>query len=177
MGAMQRMLERLLGEVGAVSHGTLRTPRPTDLEGCVWATAVDAVYRQLGGRRPHAPLRPGGWDLEFNGVAVELDEYLHFNRYRAMTLESQVYGELPAFPLAIYRGHCADHEDRCLRAGSYKGKWSNPSSESQFGPKSEPGDLSGGGAPRWKQRAFYDFVKDLSPLLVHVRLVRLSVWA
>ena len=26
-------------------------------------------------------------------------------------------------------------------------------------------DLNGEGSPRWKQRAFYDFVKDLSPLI------------
>jgi hypothetical protein len=67
-------------------------------------------------------------------------------------------------------------EARCLKAGGYGGKWSNSSCESQFGPASKPKDLSGNGAPRWKQRAFYDFVKDFSPLLVGVKVVRVAIW-
>ncbi len=45
-----------------------------------------------------------------------------------------------------------------------------------FGPASPLKDLTGDGAPRWKQRAFYDFVKDLSILLIGVKVVRVAVW-
>lgn len=38
------------------------------------------------------------------------------------------------------------------------------------------GELTGNGAPRWKQRAFYDFVKDLTPLLLDILVVRISIW-
>jgi hypothetical protein len=48
--------------------------------------------------------------------------------------------------------------------------------EAQFGEASQSKDLRGNGSPRWKQRAFYDFVKDLSPLLIHVPVVRVAVW-
>jgi hypothetical protein len=59
---------------------------------------------------------------------------------------------------------------------SSRGKWTNNSCEKQFGVASRPGDLSGNGSPRWKQRAFYDFCKDLSPFLIGVKVVRVAVW-
>lgn len=37
-------------------------------------------------------------------------------------------------------------------------------------------DLTGNGASRWKQRAFYDFVKDLSPLVIGSNVVRVAIW-
>jgi hypothetical protein len=39
-----------------------------------------------------------------------------------------------------------------------------------------PRELSGNGSPRWKQRAFYDFVTDRSPLPIGVTVVRVAVW-
>jgi hypothetical protein len=41
---------------------------------------------------------------------------------------------------------------------------------------SQPKVFTGVGPSRWKQRAFYDFVKDLSPLLLDIVLVRIAVW-
>ena len=53
----------------------------------------------------------------------------------------------------------------------------NPSTERLFGVELEPGDLdSDGGAPRWKQRALYDAMKDAYALHHDVRLARLSVY-
>jgi hypothetical protein len=78
--------------------------------------------------------------------------------------------------LEIYREYCRRYEDRSLRAGSHGGKWTNQSCEKQFGAPNAEGDLSGNGAPRWKQRAFYDFVKDLSWQLIGVRVVRIAIW-
>ena len=34
----------------------------------------------------------------------------------------------------------------------------------------------GPGSPRWKQRAFYDFTKDLAPLTEDLAVSRLSIW-
>lgn len=116
------------------------------------------------------------WDIVFDGIAVELDEQLHFNRYRALTLGSGVYRRLPNFPAAGYATLCRQREAACLRAGSYGGKWSNPSCERQFGPAGPLGDLQGAGAPRWKQRAFYDFLKDLAPLALGLPVARLAIW-
>ena len=124
----------------------------------------------------HAPeINLRRWEVEFEGVAVEFEEHLHFNRYRARTLESEIYRFLPSFPSDRYRRYCLLHEEACLKAGGYGGKWSNKSCERQFGGAGGPKDLNGSGSPRWKQRAFYDFVKDLSPLLIGVKVARIAI--
>jgi len=75
--------------------------RPTidDLGKSPLRQVVEDCYRRLGGIGAEIPLRLGHWDAEYEGIAVELDEELHFNRYRLITLESPVYIELPSFPL------------------------------------------------------------------------------
>jgi len=176
VGEMQNTLERLLGIAGRLSRKTLPFPRVNDVVSSGFKTEVERVYRGLGGVLPSLPLNLRSGDIEFDGVAIELDECLHFNRYRSMTLTSAIYAELPRFPKDAYTRHCFEREESCLRAGSYGGKWSNASCETQFGPASPPGQLLGNGSPRWKQRAFYDFVKDLSPLLLGVTMVRVAVW-
>lgn len=173
----QATLERLLAEAGAeVTHGTLRYPRIKDIIGTQYYSAINEVYRQLGGRLDSFPLRLRRWDMEVDGVAVELDEELHFNRYRAVTLEAPAYRDLATVPTAQYLGFCQEYESRCLAAGRYGRRWTTPTSEVQFGHPAPHGDLFGNGAPRWRQRAFYDFVKDLSPLFISVRVVRISIW-
>jgi hypothetical protein len=176
MGKMQYALARLLSGAGTVSDKTLRFPIGDDIAGSGFKSEVAHVYRTLGGLLPSVPLNLRSWDMEFDGIAVELDECLHFNRYRGTTLMSAIYADLPHFPLLTYRHYCSEHEESCIRAGSYGGKWSNMSSVAQFGVASPQKDLTGNGSPRWKQRAFYDFIKDLSPLLIGVFVVRIAVW-
>jgi hypothetical protein len=175
-GEMQCAFEQLLSCAGKVSHKTLKFPKTDDVVASYFNREIESVYRSLGGILPSIPLNLRHWDVEFDGIAVELDEYLHFNRYRGTTLKSASYANLPRFPLDAYQRFCSEHEDTCLKNGSYGGKWSNKSCEEQFGKTSQPRDLSGNGSPRWKQRAFYDFVKDLSPLLTGVKVVRIAVW-
>jgi hypothetical protein len=139
-----------------------------------------AVYRKLGGRnvvQGQPPrFRPDSWDLRIEGVLVELDEARHFNRYRAQTLTAPAYERLPVFPLVGYAAFCARYERECLAAAGYGGYWTNASAEKMFGPAAPPRELSGPGAPRWKQRAFYDFLKDLGPACGHGPMARLAVW-
>ena len=122
------------------------------------------------------PVRPGAWDLAFDdGLVVELDEELHFNRYRARTLQTPWAADLPWHD--TYLVHCRDRETECLAAGKWGKRWTNPSCESMFGPPDAPGTLDGTGSPRWKQRALYDAVKDIAALQsTTLRLCRLSVW-
>ncbi|MFM0174126.1 hypothetical protein PQR33_32900 [Paraburkholderia sediminicola] len=173
---MQNTFEALLGDFGTVDHETLPFPRLQDVVRTGYDEIIDPVYRSLGGVLTSAELNLRHWDLEFDGIAVELDEHLHFNRYRAITLAAGAYVKLPGFPLVAYRRYCAEFESDCLRAGGYGGKWSKPSCERQFGIGAAPKVLDGNGAPRWKQRAFYDFVKDLSPLVLGVKVVRVAIW-
>jgi hypothetical protein len=137
---------------------------------------VVELFQTLGGRTPMPPLRPGAWDLALaDGLVVELDEELHFNRYRAQTLRRQWAAALPWHD--VYLDLCRDREQDCIAAGKWGKRWTNPSCESMFGPPSAPGALDGPGSPRWKQRALYDAVKDIaaqhSPTL---GFCRLSVW-
>ncbi len=176
MGILQSTFEGLLGGVGVVEHKKLSFPRLQDVARAGYEDLVNGVYKSLGGVLTSAELNLRSWDLEFEGIAVELDEQLHFNRYRTITLEATAYAELPVFPLDAYRRYCAEFEDECLRAGAYGGKWSNPSCERQFGVGSSQKILARAGAPRWKQRAFYDFVKDLCPLVLGIKLARVAIW-
>jgi len=122
------------------------------------ASGLLDLYQALGGVLARPTLRPGPWDLAFtNGLVVELDEELHFNRYRAMTLDRPWAAALPWSP--AYRSQCIDHEAMCLGAGTWGKRWTNSSTESMFGPAGPAGDFAMG-APRWKQRALYDAMKD-----------------
>ncbi len=170
MGKRQQTLTTLLNGTSG------KLPFPTHHSVSQFNEEIDQVYRSIGGIMTEFPLNLRKWDMEINGIAVELDEDLHFNRYRTQTLQSPIYDKLPAFPHREYSQFCEDHEFKCLSAGSYGGKWTNRSCERQFGIAGEKGDLSGCGAPRWKQRAFYDFVKDLTPIVLGVPLARISVW-
>lgn len=176
MGQMQIALERILHCKGGPPPRTLPLIRRDDLIRTGYVPQINKGYRALGGVLPVFEFRMSRWDLEYEGIAIELDEWLHFNRYRGVTLRSPLYRELPSFPLKLYRKLCRRHEDACLNAGGYGGKWSNKSCERQFGPGGRPGDVDGGNAPRWKQRAFYDFLKDLAPLVVGIKVVRIAIY-
>lgn len=176
MGQMQNTLEALLKERGRVVHKELSFPKRTDISGAGLLSAVTEIYHQLGGVLDEFELNLRSWDMEYEGVAVELDEYLHFNRYRLNSLTSSLYARLFGFPTVEYAEYCRVRENKCLSAGSYGGKWSSNSTERQFGPAGPKKELGGAGSPRWKQRAFYDFVKDLSPVLIGVRVARVAVW-
>ena len=128
------------------------------------------LYRRFGGQDEVPTLRPGPWDLVLEGRLVVLaDEELHFNRYRALTLSVSWSTDLPW--RAPYLGYCGQHEDECLSAGSWGKRWTNPSCERMFGTSDHVGELDGAGAPRWKQRALYDAMKDIAPT-IHLD----SVW-
>ena len=176
MPRLQQLLQGLLSTLGDVSEGQVAKASALVLGLGPLHKSVYETYRVLGGIQDAPTIRPGNWDIEFDGVAVELDEQLHFNEYRALTLQSDLYTRLSAFPLGAYRKFCNEHQPDCIRAGSHGNRWTNSGSEAQFGPAGPLGQLAGCGAPRWKQRAFYDFVKDAAGLVSSVRVVRLSIW-
>jgi hypothetical protein len=144
---------------------------PADLR-----AAVVSLYRQLGGQQPQPVLRPGAWDPALaDGMVVELDEELHFNRYRARTLAEPWAPNLPWTD--AYVAMCAHHEDECLPAGSWGKRWTNESCDRMLGPPAPAANLDApGGAPRWKQRALYDAIKDAVACVPGgPRVVRLAV--
>ena len=177
-GRRARALQQLLASAGIDFAGPAAVPLPTwnAITEAGLAAEVDAAYRALGGRASEPRLRPGAWDMGADGVPVELDEELHFNRYRAHTLGCLAYSRLPGFDRAAYASWCDLHEAECL-AASWAGRWTNASAEREFGPAAPLGQLdSPGGAPRWKQRALYDLAKDVTPLCGGPPVVRVSIY-
>jgi hypothetical protein len=136
---------------------------------------VMELYQSLGGVHPDARLSTGPWDYAFeDNLVVELDESAHFNRYRATTLKPAWAQHLPW--RSAYMAYAAEFEDVCLRDRGWGGYWTNTSTERQFGEPGTKGELDGAGSPRWKQRALYDAMRDITALHGGVRLVRLSVY-
>ena len=179
MGKRQKTLEQLFRDAG-YPIGIRKLPRPSvRARGAgpksMWAE-VERVYKQLDGALAACPLQTGQWDMEIGDVAVELDEEQHFNRYRLITLESTLYSAQSSFPLGDYQSHCKLYERECLSKAANRGYWSSDSTIKQFGPASPLGDLRPPGAPRWKQRAFYDFLKDLAPEITGTSVARISIW-
>ncbi len=169
-GGRAAELGRILQAAGLHQTAPLaRRPGVSDLN-----EPLTELYRAIDGSIEDPPLRPGGWDLSFEeGFVVELDEELHFNRYRLQTLDAAWATDLPW--QEEYRRFCVEREDACLRAGAWGRRWTNPSSARMF-TGGDPGDLRvGAGGPRWKQRALYDAMKDAAPSLGIVALSRVSI--
>lgn len=173
-GARAASLSTLLERCG---YRRARTAPPAPRFDHLSITAQDRVrdvYFALGGSANEPVLRPGAWDLAFDdGLVVELDEELHFNRYRATTLTQ---------PWANVLRWCEDYldyavacEPACLAAARWGKRWTNPPCERMFGPADPPGTFGSVGAPRWKQRALYDAIKDIACLdRSGLQLVRLA---
>ena len=173
-GRRATALRELLGAAGLRAVSPPTPPRVADLstEG---VGIVGRLYESFGGRLTPAALLPGAWDLAVDGLLVELDEELHFNRYRRLTLAEDWATELPW--TANYRRLCSDFESRCVAAGSWGSRWTNSSCAKHFGDADPPKVLGDRGAPRWKQRALYDAIKDLFAVgSATVAVARLSIY-
>lgn len=173
-GARAQILRDLLIGIG-FNEAPNRPPPPrlTHLPPTARAE-IGVVYRQLGGSMDSPGLRPGGWDLAFeDGLLVELDEELHFNRYRRSTLQSPRIRDLPWS--RDYLRFTTEFETECLAAGKWGKRWTNPSCEALCGAANLPGSFRLNGAPRWKQRALYDAMKDISAHCTGAKVARLSV--
>lgn len=175
-GARAAALQKLLNSAGLQSVAPGPTVPKSGVLPDAAQTELTELYKALGGTQALPTLRPGSWDLTFaNRLVVELDEELHFNRYRSKTLGVGVAACLPWHDSYVH--YCDTYEQRCLDAGTWGKRWTTPSCEAMFGEPGMPGELEGAGAPRWKQRALYDAYKDLAAAhFATLRLARLSVW-
>src|SRR5690242_6391587 len=133
------------------------------------------LYRELGGILDAPRLRPGPWDCVLEGgLIVELDESQHFNRYRRKTLEPEWAQKLPWSE--AYTRYCTQFESACASERGWGSYWTSVATERMFGPAGPPRLLDGAGAPRWKQRALYDAIRDIAAVSSGVRLARLAVY-
>jgi hypothetical protein len=131
------------------------------------------LYRSLGGVLDLEDFASGDWDFDLaDGLKIELDEFLHFNRYRATTL-AMPWAETLAWS-ADYEAYCQTFEYKCLRI-RLEGTWASKSSDCMFGGSDPIGVLGNLGSSRWKQRALYDAVKDAFASHRNLAVARISV--
>jgi hypothetical protein len=140
---------------------------------CQYHEQIVAVYKELGGILHIYPVGFGDFDIITDTCFIELDEENHFNRYRNITLKSDFYSDCSNFSKQSYIEYCNDFENKSGKGGNF---WSSVNSERQFGVSSEPGNLDGNGSSRWKQRAFYDFLRDVYSFLQPKPVYRFSVY-
>lgn len=174
-GARARALAGLVVNHEWTQVAPPRLPRFTDLPPLNQAMIRD-TYERLGGNPEQFDrIRPGGYDLAFSTpdglLLIELDEEQHFNRYRSTTLAVTEPLTLPWTP--AYLDYSEHNEGRLLPGWGTGRRWTNPSAARFFGEPSSPGDFTSNGAPRWRQRAFYDSVKDALP---NRHLARVAVY-
>lgn len=169
-GARARELQCMLLRAGWISVTKPAPPRLDQLP-LQFADHVMRLYRELGGAQERPRLAPGNWDLAYSGLLVELDESFHFNRYREATFRTSWTASLP---------WAGDYVDYCWRwerfAGTGGKRWSTDSAKRMFGGVDPEGVFTTYGAPRWKQRALYDAMKDAAAASGQVRLARVSIY-
>ncbi len=167
---------------GAVLESALGPMLPKrnepDFKNSFFNDEIQRVYESLGGILIDYPTPRQHWkpDFTFESSIVELDEERHFNRFRNMTLQSSVYDNLSSLNVKKYMTLCKRYEAKCLKSASWGGNWENPSTNKQFGDSDPEGYLGDKGSSRWKQRAFYDYLKDVSALITGIPVLRFSIW-
>lgn len=134
---------------------------------------VFRVYKELGGLLPEIPIRVGRYDIDTKDFIIELDEENHFNRYRLATLDSVIYQKNKNFDVFEYKTFCEKYEGKCCVYGKY---WENSSTQKQFGMSHIDGDFGSNAPSRWKQRAFYDFIKDVTSIVCNVPIIRIPIY-
>jgi hypothetical protein len=161
----------VLQEYGEKKH--LKLTRGQFLLSSEFYSEVESMYKELGGILGEPPLTFGSWDISTPEFILELDEENHFNRYRLQTLNSNIYQMINGFRLDEYMRFCTLYESGCRKHGGF---WKNNSSEKLFVKSDDNGCLDGAGSSRWRQRAFYDFLRDVTGLIMEIPVIRLSIY-
>lgn len=174
MGQRQnRLKEIILKRFPAFKHNKLTS---RELENSNLIRIAWDIYKKLGGQLENLPTNYGPWDISTKDFIIELDEEQHFNRYRLETLKSSFYDREINFSVSAYKGYCKDFENDCLRVASWGKYWKNDSTENMFLKSNEDGNLSGNGSSRWRQRAYYDFMKDITSNIKNIPIIRVSIY-
>ena len=168
--------ENILKQIVLQEYGEKKHPKLTKNQFLLSSELyfeVERMYKELGGTQEEPRLKFGAWDISTPKFIMELDEENHFNRYRLQTLNSAIYQEMKGFSKDRYQQYCIKYEANCCKYGGY---WKNDSSENLFIKSDDNGCLDGTGSSRWKQRAFYDFLRDVTGLIKGIPVIRLSIY-
>lgn len=135
---------------------------------------LQSVYEHFGGKDKAIGLSALRFDFAIDRHLFLFDDAVHFNRYRLLTLKSELY-QVFTYPWAVsYERLCRQQERACLQAGLQDRIWNGPPLASKcFGLSEESGDLSGNGSAGWKLNAYNDMQYDLISRLHGFKLVRI----
>jgi hypothetical protein len=156
--------------------GSFMKPSYCDFSNSELHNEIVNTYKKLNGQLEIYPVAFRGFDIELPNCIIELDEAQHFNRYRGLTLDSKIYKDNNSFSTSAYKSFCNQFETECLKKGDNRKYWKTNSTEIQFGKSAADGILSGDGSSRWRQRAFYDFLRDAGQQIGKYKLIRISVY-
>jgi hypothetical protein len=137
-------------------------------------TLLKSVFEELDGKGNIPVLEHLKFDFKINRYLFIYDDAVHFNRYRLLTLKSELYSVF-SFPwVDSYKRLCRTFEKECIKAGLQDRIWSGPPIASRiYGKSEEPGDLSGNGSSGWKLNAYNDVQYDLISRLHGYKLIRI----
>jgi hypothetical protein len=174
MGAREKQLKEYLKlKFGSASYSK---PSSQGFINSGFNAEIRDVYRMLGGLQKEYPTNFRGFDIQLDNYVVELDEERHFNRFRLITLNSPFYAKNKNFNVKNYQSWCSSKEDICLRTAGWRNNWENKNSKIHFGESDPEGILKTKGGTRWKQRAFFDLLRDVSSCLLNIPILRISVY-
>lgn len=172
---MTRQLDLILREGGASYDWQVElevVPNYLDERGKNW---LKNTFSELGGQESLPLLEKLKFDFKIGRQLILWDEELHFNRYRLITLKSELYQEM-SFPFfESYKRLCRTYEKEALKTGMTSRIWSGPPiAKTFFGEATEPGDFSGNGATGWKLLAYNSAQTDLQTRIHGYKLIRLN---
>ncbi|MBO5157331.1 MAG: hypothetical protein J6C05_09435 [Prevotella sp.] len=171
MAKKQNYLEKICS--GLYNSGHHNKPNDKEFRDANLYSTILGMYRNLGGKLHEIPLNIGKYDIDLENVIIEFDEENHFNRYRLETFNSPIYKDWKNFNVTNYQQYCTKYENECRTYGKF---WNTDSSDKQYGMSSPKGVLNNIGSSRWKQRAFYDFVKDVYSIVINTPIIRISIY-
>lgn len=174
MPKQEKVLSKLLCQ--RFGQGAYKKPSFDELSNSKFHNEIQNIYNKLNGQLNIYPVAFRGFDIELPHCIVELDEAQHFNRYRSKTLDSSIYKTNESFSTIDYKNYCNQFENECLKKGDNRKYWKTTSTEKQFGKSAADGILTGDGSSRWRQRAFYDFLRDVGQYVGNYKLIRISIY-
>ncbi len=146
-------------------------PSFLDAKGKTW---LAEIYEDLGGSGNLPLLEKLKFDFKINRNLFVYDDELHFNRYRLITLRSELYA---AFNFPFSEGVkrvCRTFEKECLKAGMQERIWNgSPFAKRCFGKASEQSDFTQNGSPGWKLTAYNDAQTDLQSRIHGYKIYRI----
>jgi hypothetical protein len=168
MGKRQDNLCKLLQSTSQIEKPTFN-----DYKNSIYYKNLLEIYKKLNGKQEEIAFHISKYDCAYNGIIVELDEENHFNRYRVITLENPIYNQNTTMRKDDYLNFSSLFENECCTHGKY---WNTSSSDRLFGSSDPNGLFLKKGSSRWRQRAFYDLLKDHIPFILKIPVIRLSIY-